>query len=108
MGKCDNSSMSSSKNVLHDKALADLKLIFQILNEMHDSSSKVKIQIFDNALRFSIQELVRSIHLLNEIAPDALLMEKSAFLTPVSAVINISVLQPKLLLLQKYLLATLL
>ena len=100
--------MSSSKNVLHDKALADLKLIFQILNEMHDSSSKAKIQIFDNALRFSFQELARSIHLLNELAPDALLIEKTSFLTPTPAVINISELQPQLLALQKYLLATLL
>ena len=76
--------------------------------EIQRQENKSKLSIFENSLRFTFQDLARTLHSLNEIAPDALLIEKSSFLTPTPAVINISELQPQLLALQKYLLATLL
>ena len=100
--------MTSSKDALQDQALAELKLIFQILSEIENEASRDKKLIFEYALRFSFAELARTIHLLSEFISDALLIEKAAFLTPALAFINLSNIQPSLLALQKYLLATLL
>ena len=105
---CDDSLVNSSKAALQDRALADLKLIFQIIFEFENESLKDKKLIFEYALRFSLAELERIINQLIEYMPDAALREKSAFLTPSPTSINPSKLQPNLRALQKYLLATLL
>ncbi len=100
--------MATSKELLQDRALADLKLCFQIIEEIHHQENKSKLPIFENSLRFTFQELARTLHALNEIVPDSTLIEKSSFLTPLPSTLNIPELQPQLLALQKYLLATLL
>ena len=100
--------MENSRETLHDKALADLKLSFHIIEEIQRQENKSKLSIFENSLRFTFQDLARTLHSLNEIAPDPALLEKSSFLTPLPVSFDIADLQPKLLALQKYLLATLL
>lgn len=105
---CHNSLVTSPKDALQDQALANLKLIFQIISEFENESSKDRKLIFEYALRFSFAELERIINQLNEYMPDAALREKSAFLTPLPTSINPLKLQPNLLVLQKYLLAALL
>ncbi|CAB4544070.1 unannotated protein [freshwater metagenome] len=100
--------MNTPKDSFQDKALSEIKLIFQIIDELQKIENKSKLQIFENSLRFTFQGLAKTLHNLNEISPDSILMEKSAFLTPFPALLNISNLQPQLLALQKYLLASLL
>lgn len=100
--------MSTPKDILQDKALSEIKLIFQIIDELQKDENRSKLQIFENSLRFTSQELAKTLHNLNEISPDSMLMEKSAFLAPSLAILIISNLQPQLLALQKYLLASLL
>jgi len=100
--------MENSRETLHDKALAGLKLSFQIIEEIQRQENKSKLSIFENSLRFTFQDLTRTLFSLNEIAPDPALLEKSFFLTPSPISFDIPEVQPKLLSLQKYLLATLL
>jgi hypothetical protein len=100
--------MTSTRAELQDRALADTKLIFQIIEELQKPSEKSKLAIFENSLRFTFQELARTLHDLNELSTDPTLIAKSSFLTPAPSTINVSDLQPKLLELQKYLLAGLL
>ena len=100
--------MTSPKDALQDQALDQLKLIFQIVFDFESESSKDKRLIFEYALRFSLAKLVSTVDELSEYMSDLTLIEKSAFLTQVPTSINLSELQPQLLALQKYLLATLL
>jgi hypothetical protein len=100
--------MTSAKDALQDKALAELKLTFQIISEFESAPSKDMKLIFEYALRFTLAELARTIHQLSAFISDALLIEKAAFLTLSPVQTNLSIIQPSLLALQKYLLATLL
>ena len=100
--------MNTTKDALQDKALSEIKLISQIIDEIQKIENKSKRPIFENSLRFTVQELAKTLHNLNEISPDSILIEKSASLAIVPNTFNISDLQPQLLALQKYLLATLL
>ena len=97
-----------SKEILQDEALGELKLCFQIIEEIHNQENKSKIPIFEKSLRFTFQELARTLHALSEISADSVLIDKSSFLTPLPTSLSISELQPQLLVLQKYLLANLL
>jgi hypothetical protein len=97
--------VNTSKNALEDKALSEIKLTFQIIDELQKIENKSKRLIFENSLRFTLQELATTLHSLNEFAPDSALIAKSSFFTLAPSVINISDLQPQLLALQKYLLA---
>jgi hypothetical protein len=105
---CDNSQVTSPKDALQDQALDQLKLIFQIVLDVESESSKDKKLIFEYALRFSLAKLASTIRELSEYMSDPTLIEKSAFLTPIPTPIDFSNLQPQLVALQKYLLATLL
>ena len=100
--------MTSSRAALQDSALSDLKLIFQTLDEIQNIENKAKRPIFENSLRFTFQELAKTIQNLNQISPDALLLEKSSFLSAQAHAFDVKDLLPQALTLQKYLLATLL
>ena len=47
--------MTSTRAELQDRALADTKLIFQIIEELQKPSEKSKLAIFENSLRFTFQ-----------------------------------------------------
>ena len=100
--------MNISREALQDKALANLKLIFQIVAEINNAPSNDKKLIFEYALRFSLAELAQTTSQLREYLPDAAFVDKSAFLTPAPTSFDLLNLQRHLVALQKYLLATLL
>ena len=102
--------MSMSQPELQDQALSKIKFINRILKELAIAQEKKDsdlAKIFENSLKFSLQEISHLVGLLNQIAPNSILKEEQAFFGSSNS-FERELLQPRLLSLQKYLLASLL
>jgi len=103
--------LKPSREEIQDKSLDEIKLltvVFELLRKSNEAKSKNLSEIYENAVRYGFQQLNSLIASLTEISPDPRLGELSNFLTRSDGPINVPELEPQVVALHKYLLATLL
>jgi len=102
--------VESTKGELQDQALSKIKFIYRTLKELESAQNKKDpdlTQIFENSLKFSLQEFSQILALLNQVAPNTVTQDGFEFFSS-SGAFNNDLLQSNLQSLQKYLLASLL